>query len=127
MDPAKTLEEGRKLVEEMHRKAAEALPPDFMDRFKREPATIHWSELPPATPGAGAEEWETYRREVGRLLAEGREGQWALIKNSEIVGFWTAEEEAIVEGCRRFYPQVFLVHQIQERERLLKISRRLCA
>jgi hypothetical protein len=41
--------------------------------------TIHYSQLPPAEPGSRiAREWETYRREVGRLLAEGHEGRFLL-------------------------------------------------
>ena len=64
---------GRKLVEEIHRKAIEAMPP-----YKRqpvEPSTIDYRELPASKPGDPiGQEWNYYRREVGRLLAEGHKG-----------------------------------------------------
>src|SRR5712671_3923260 len=43
--------------------------------------TIHYTELPEdASEGRIAGEWNFYRREIGRLLAEGHEGRWVLIK-----------------------------------------------
>jgi hypothetical protein len=42
----------------------------------RERPTIHYSELAPAPPGSAlGAEWETYRREVGRLIVQGARGQ----------------------------------------------------
>jgi hypothetical protein len=90
-----------------------------------DPRTIHYTELPPAKPGGAlAVEWEFYRREAGRLLAEGHEGQWVLIKGEEIFGFFDSFEAGIDEAYRRFpYPRKpFLVHQIQTRERMLRVS-----
>ena len=61
------------LVERVHRQAAEELrgqpPPLPIQR-----PTIHYTELPEDTPDSPLyQEWNTYRREVGRLLAEGHE------------------------------------------------------
>lgn len=82
--------------------------------------TIHWSELPEDTTGnALAQAWNYYRREVGRLLAEGHAGQWILIKDERIIGIWSTQEEALAELYRRFPKEAALVHQIQEREPLL--------
>src|SRR5438105_1492409 len=42
-------------------------------------AAIHYTQLPESPPGSPmAGEWDLYRREVGRLLAEGNEGKWIL-------------------------------------------------
>ena len=95
---------------------------------KIDPWTVHYTELKPAkadSPNFLA--WETYRREVGRFLAEGKEGQHVLIKGEEIVGFWDTHVGALAAGYERFRGQAFLVHEIQERERVLWIGwRYLC-
>src|SRR5437588_12797108 len=64
-------ERGRALVEQVHREALERdraqppLPPP-------EPQTVHYLEQPEPRPGDRLfAEWTTYRREAGRLLAEG--------------------------------------------------------
>jgi hypothetical protein len=58
----------RALVGQVHRRAieqAQPLPP-------YEAPTVHYTELPAAQPNSQLyQEWECYRREVGRLLAEG--------------------------------------------------------
>ncbi len=52
-----------------------------------EPQFVSWTALPAAEPGTPlAEEWETYRQEVGRWLAEGQAGRDALLKRQEILG-----------------------------------------
>ena len=115
-------EDGHDLVVRIHREAWE--------RYRQQPPpppspppTIHYSELPPSKPGeALAEEWETYRREVGRLLAEGHEGRHILIKGDQIIGIWDREEDALATAYQKFLLQPFLVHQIQERERILRIG-----
>lgn len=114
-------EDGHDLVVRVHREAWERYrqqpPPP-----PPEPPTIHYTELPPSRPGDTlAEEWETYRREVGRLLAEGNEGRYILIKGGEVIGIWDKREDALILGYQKFLLQPFLVHQIQERERLLRV------
>lgn len=87
----------------------------------REPPTIHWTELPEANPGSGiAAEWNLYRQQVGRLLQEGHEGRWILIKGEEIIGIWETEEEADEVRLQRFPMQDVLLRQILERERVLR-------
>jgi hypothetical protein len=109
-------ENGYDLVARVHREFIERNPsPPFPER-----PTIHYTELPPSRPGdTFAEEWETYRREVGRLLAEGNEGRYILIKGTEIIGIWDRQQDALSMGYQKYLLQPFLVHQIQERERLL--------
>jgi hypothetical protein len=81
---------------------------------------LHYTQLPPPPPNdPGATEWNTFRREVGRLLAEGHEGRFALIKGEQIVGIWDSRREALDEGYRRFLMQGFRVQQIRTWEPLL--------
>jgi hypothetical protein len=90
-----------------------------------DPWTIHYSELQPfRDAGPLTVEWDFYRREVGRLLAEGNEGRWVLIKDEEIIGLFDTREEATAEGYKRYLiaRQPFLVHQIQTRERVRRVS-----
>jgi len=56
--------------------------------------------------------WETYRREVGRMLAEGKEGKRVLVKGNEIIGFWDTHVAALAVGLNRFRGEAFLVHHV---------------
>src|SRR5262249_10324027 len=92
--------------------------------------TIHYTELPPTPPAELPDpEWELYRREVGRLLAEGHEGKWILIKGEEIIGIYDTREEATEQAYKQcLIPrQPCLVHQIQTWERLYRVSWRVMA
>ncbi|HVS39191.1 MAG TPA: hypothetical protein VMS17_26780 [Gemmataceae bacterium] len=113
-------ERGNALVDSLHRQAVESrqqLPPV-------ESPTVHYSELPEAKPDSPLyREWETYRQELGRLLAEGNAGRHILIKDAQIIGIWETHDEAMAAGYRRFLGQAFLVHLIQERERVLRCVR----
>ena len=87
------------------------------------PRTIHYTQLSPAIPGTPlAEEWETYRREVGRLLAEGHEGRHVLIKRTTILGSWGDFQSAYAEGLNRFLMEPFFIHQIRTEEPVLKVG-----
>ncbi len=117
-------EDGHDFVVRVHQRFRQQQPPPPLP----EPPTIHYTELPPSIPGSAiAEEWETYRREVGRLLAEGNEGRYVLIKGGQIIGIWDTQKEAFAAADQRFPLQPYLVHQIQERERILRIGfNRVC-
>jgi hypothetical protein len=87
----------------------------------RERPTIHYTELTADTSGGPiAREWNFYRREVGRLLAEGHEGRWVLIKGEEIIGIWDTEEEGHRVRLERYFMQPVLLKQILEREPILR-------
>jgi hypothetical protein len=111
----------RALVEKMHREAIEQarLQPQPL----REPAGgVHYTELPEAKPGEPlAEEWNTYRREIGRWLAEGLEGRHVLIKGEEVIGIFDTAEGAQREGLTRYVLQPFFVHPIRTEEPYLRI------
>src|SRR5438105_2865886 len=87
---------GRRLVEKIHREAVEQYreqrrqEDELIDRMHREaverphplplppagPRDVEYTELPEAKPDSPLyHEWNAYRREVGRLLAEGNAGR----------------------------------------------------
>jgi hypothetical protein len=50
---------------------------------------IHYTKMPePSADSPIYEEVKTFDRELPRLLAEGHEGKWVLIRGPEIVGFF---------------------------------------
>jgi hypothetical protein len=111
---------GRALVVAAHREACEQArsnsPPVEQARG------IPYTELPEAKPGEPlAEEWNTYRREVGRLLAEGQAGRHVLIQGGEIRGIFATSEEAYEEGWKHFPGVPFFVHPIRAEEPYLRI------
>jgi hypothetical protein len=69
---------------------------------------IHYTELADATPGGVlADEWNTFRRELPRLLAEGHEGKFALLKGNEIIGLYDTWEAGYAAGLQRYLLQGF--------------------
>ena len=94
----------------------------------RQPPSTHWTALPEArADSAIAQEWNFYRRIIGRLLAEGHEGKWLLIKHEEVVGIWETEGEANAVRVGRFPMQPVLMKQILSREPTLRSGyNRLC-
>jgi hypothetical protein len=90
------------------------------------PTMIHWSELPEdKAEGGNSTEWNFYRREVGRLLTEGHEGRWVLIKGEQIIGIWDTSDEAMRVLNERYALQPCLLHQVRAVEPLLRISYRV--
>jgi hypothetical protein len=86
--------------------------------------TIHFTELPEDTSDSPiASEWNFYRREAGRLLADGNEGKWVLIRGEEINGIWDTEEQAYAIATRRYPMQPVLIRQVLTREVVLRCSR----
>jgi hypothetical protein len=92
------------------------------------PTTIHYTQLPDAPPDSPlATEWNIYRRVLPRLLGEGQEGKWLLIKHEEIIGIWDTEAEAGAVRLERFLMQPVLVKQVLAQEPILRIGyNRLC-
>src|SRR5258708_1360001 len=99
-------ETGDELVIRLHREAAERFPP--LPKVKG--PTIHYPNLPEAKPGDDFfPEGNTYRREVGRLLADGHESKWVLLKGETVVGVFDTMDEAIAEGGKRFSLDLYMV------------------
>jgi hypothetical protein len=116
-------EDGRDFVEQVHRDAIEQgrnqMPP------AHEPSTIPCTELPEGNADSPiAREWSLYRREVERLLAEGHENRWLLIKGDEIIGIWDTEEEARAVALQKYLMEPCLIQQVRRREPVVRMSRR---
>jgi hypothetical protein len=110
----------RALIEKIHREAIERLGEQPLPPI--EPRTIHYTELPDPSPDSALfHEWNYYRREVGRLLAEGLEGKFVLIKGEEIIGLFESDEAAKMDAVTRFLMQSVLIHQIRSREPILRV------
>jgi hypothetical protein len=58
-------------------------------------------------------EWKTYKREVGRLLAAGQTGRFALVKGDAIVSNWDTRNDATQAGRERFGQEMLMVQEIQ--------------
>src|SRR5947207_606620 len=86
-----------------------------------EPQTIHYTELPEDTSGGPiSREYNFYRRDAGRLLADGHEVRWVLIKGEEVIGIWDTAEEMNRVYYERFATQPVLMKQICTRERVIR-------
>jgi hypothetical protein len=104
-------------VEQKHLLAALARPPQPAWPPPGARPTIHYTELPEAkADNESARNWNFYRREVGRLLAEGHEGKWLLIHDERIVGMWDTADEVERVRVERFLMRTILIHQIRERD-----------
>jgi hypothetical protein len=83
---------------------------------------VPYTEIPESPPGEVlSEESNTYRREVGRLLAEGHEGKSVLIKGETIIGIYDTWEAADNEGLKQFLNEPYLARPILSREPLLRV------
>jgi hypothetical protein len=113
----------RAVVESVHREALE------QGRVAPIPAqeapTIPYMDLPDGSPASPiAREWNLYRREVGRLLTEGNENRWVLIKSDQIIGIWDTEEEARAVALHKFLMQPCLIQQVRSHEPVVSMSPR---
>lgn len=62
-------------------------------------------------------EIRTYRRELPRLLAEGHEGHYVLIKGNEVLSIWDTFDDACQAGGERFaLGEHFLAQPIDSRD-----------
>ena len=62
------------------------------------------------------EEIETYRRELPRLLADGKAGRFVLIKAGSIVGIHASQAEALEAGRHQFGLEAIAVKKIDPRD-----------
>jgi hypothetical protein len=113
-------ENGRARVEAMHREATERLRGQPLPPV--ETPSIHYTELPEASPDSPLyQAWNTYRRDVGRLLAEGHEGKFVLIKDEAVIELYDTWDAAREAGLQRYLLSPFLAHQVQTREPILRM------
>jgi hypothetical protein len=84
--------------------------------------SLHYTEVPALPPDSVLyQEYTTYRRELPRLLQEGHEGKFILIKGDTIIGLYSTHDEAVDEGRRRYLLKGFVVHPIREYEPVIRI------
>ena len=113
-------DDARALVEKRHREALERQQSE--PQLSSERPAIHYTELPEANPDSPLyREWNTYRREVRRLLAEGHEGKFVLIKGEEIIGLFDTFDDGVRAGRAKYLFGAFMVKPIYEREPLLRL------
>jgi hypothetical protein len=100
------------LIEQLHRAAAAQGDPARPAPLPA--AMVHFTELVPASADNPlSREWNTYRREVARLLAQGGEGRHVLIKDEQVIGVCETHDAAMTAGYQRFPGQPFLVHRFR--------------
>jgi hypothetical protein len=88
---------------------------------REEHASIDYAELPEDKAGdLVARDWNYYCRQAGRLLADGHEGKWVLIKDERIVGIWDTRDAAENVAAERYLMQSVLIHQVLRREPILR-------
>lgn len=105
------------LVGRLHREAVERARQGGLPTRPMVQRTVHYTNLPECRLDSPLRtEWDCYRREVARLLAEGHEGRFALVKGERILGLYATEAEALERGYQWFHGQAFLVHQVREHE-----------
>jgi hypothetical protein len=84
--------------------------------------SIRYSELPEVDPNRVlGREMNVYRKEVGRLLEEGNEEKFVLIKGDEIFGIFDTLDDAVDAGSNRFLGQPYLAKQILAEEPVYRI------
>lgn len=74
--------------------------------------------LPPGFPpelNSLATEIHTYFRELPRLLAEGADGKYVVVKGNEVFGTWDTCPDAIQYGQLKFEDGRFLAQEIDSR------------
>ena len=69
-----------------------------------------------------AEEHRTYEANVARW-AEEHDGEFVLIRGTEVVGFYETSEQALSEGYQSFGIAPFFVKQVSRREHAHFVSR----
>jgi hypothetical protein len=61
--------------------------------------TVPYTALAEApADGPLATEWNSYRRQVGHLLAEDNQGKWVFIQGERIVGIWDTRRKVESRG-----------------------------
>jgi len=71
-------------------------------------------------------EYETFKRELPRLLAEGHKGKYVLIKGEKIYGIFATQDEAIRQGYE-LLPlfESFMAHEITDTPKVYYFSRNI--
>lgn len=60
-----------------------------------------------------------------RLLAEGHEGRFVLIKGEQIIGIWDTRTEAKTAALEKYLMQPCLIQQVRRHEPVVRLPARL--
>jgi hypothetical protein len=71
------------------------------------------SSNPPAGQTLLAVELATFERELPRLLAQGEQDRWVVVRSTDILAICDTFDEALQAGYDRFPQAAFLVQQIK--------------
>jgi hypothetical protein len=86
------------------------------------PRTIHFTELPEAPEGDElSREWNAYRKELPRLLSEGQERRFVLLKGDQLIGTYYSWDAARTDGLKRYSLEPFMVKQVLAQEPVLRV------
>jgi hypothetical protein len=61
-------------------------------------------------------EIETFRRELPRLLAEGKENKFAVVRGDQVAGTYDTYEQAVAAGYDQFNLDPFMVKKVEKVE-----------
>ena len=116
-------DEGKSLVRQLAEQERERLQHQAPTSLPaQEQAGIHYTQLPEDnTEKPLAREWNVYRREIGRLLAEGHEGRYVLIQGETVLGLFDTWDSARAAGLKRFLREPFFVHPVRATEPYLRL------
>jgi hypothetical protein len=95
-----SLPTGQELVRAMFESAAAGATP-----------ILNLPDMPADQPGAA--EFNTFKQELPRLIAEGHKGRFALIVGACIASIWDTERDAFQAGRERFGEEPFTVQEVQ--------------
>jgi hypothetical protein len=83
--------------------------------------TIHYTKMAEPQPDSPIfREVQTFRRELPRLLAEGHEGKWALVKGEEIIALFETLDEGHRAGREKYLFQPFIIQPVCEWQPLIR-------
>src|SRR5437899_336417 len=91
-------------------------PPPAPERPAPSPVPINVTPEGLAALKRCEREIATYRRELPRLLEEGEEERYALIKAEELLSVWDTQRDAIQAGCEKFGLEFFYVKKVDSRD-----------
>ena len=70
------------------------------------------ASAPPAERDRLARDFNAYRRELPRLLAEGHANRWILIRQGTVLSVWDTYRDALQAGYERFGLDPFAVNRV---------------
>jgi hypothetical protein len=106
------------LVARLHRDELERLRGTAMPAPELPPISLPEQAADPAL----AAEWQLFRREIARLLAEGQRGRFALVRSGHPVTVWDTLADAARAARLLFGTEPCLVQEIQPSLRPLRVG-----